>query len=262
MFDFLGLGKKKKEEGTETTAPKPAITLGGPAPAATSPGGTVAIAPPAQAGQLLTSEGREVTAVVEDLEKEVERLKDSLNVVKESIKSVNTKLEEVEKTLGQLASIYEIVMNQLNPFLDEDERALPVRPTKTAKPEPKEEPPAKLPERKAPPAPQPKGEALLETVPEEVVLPKVDITNPKVIETIIDWVQFLVEKVGHSGIEELLQYYVDIRWISEEVKEILKRYADGIRVDIEPDVTTVQLDPEDHAKSLEYILTIKDLMSR
>ncbi len=155
-------------------------------------------------------------------------------------------------------------MNQLNPFLDEDEKALPVRPPKVSKQEVKQEEAPQKPVEKATVSStkQPNQEALLETVPEEVVLPKVDITNPKVIETLIDWVQFLVEKVGHSGIEELLQYYVDIRWISEEVKDILKRYADGIRVDIEPDVTTVQLDPEDHAKSLEYILTIKDLMSR
>ncbi len=254
MFDFLGIGGKKKEEKVET-APKPAIALapGGTAPAA----GTAPVTP---TGQLLTSEGREVTAVVEDLEKEVERLKDSMNVLKESLKGVNGKLEEVEKTLGQLASIYEIVMNQLNPFLDEDEKALPVRGPKVVKETP-EKPKEEAVKEQARPTPPPK-EAILEEVPSEVVLPHVDITNPKVIESIIDWVRFMVEKVGHSGIEELLQYYVDIRWISEDVKEILKRYADGIRVDIEPDVATVQLDPEDHAKSLEYILTIKDLMNR
>ncbi len=243
MFDFLKLGggKKKEEEG----APKPAITIGPPAAPAT----------PQTPATLTTSEGREITAVVEDLEKEVDRLKDSLNVVKESIKGVNSKLEEVEKTLGQLASIYEIVMNQLNPFLDEDEKALPVRGPKVVKETPKEEP-------------KKEEEKVVKVVREEpaevteVVLPYIDQTNPKVIETLIDWTKFLVEKVGHAGMEELLQYYVDIRWISPEVAEIIKRYADGIRVDIEPDLTTIQLDPEDHSKSLEYILTIKDLMSR
>ncbi|NPA86829.1 MAG: hypothetical protein GXO00_02375 [Candidatus Diapherotrites archaeon] len=256
MFDFLGFGKKKEEE-KGGAAPKPAITLASP--------GAVTVTPPQQAGALTTSEGREISAVVEDLEKEVERLKDSLNVVKESLKSLNAKLEEIEKTLGQLASIYEIVMNQLNPFLDEDEKALPVRgprvvkeqePTTTQKNiEKKENTENSI---KVSPA----MESAEQTQRSDVVLPYIDVTNPKVIEVVIDWVKFMVEKVGHSGIEELLRYYVDIRWISEEVAEILKRYADGIRVDIEPEVDVVQLDPEDHAKSLEYILTIKELMSR
>ena len=253
MFDFLGLGGKKKEEKGDATAPKPAIALTPAAAVTQNPAS-------AQGGQLLTSEGREVTAVVEDLEKEVERLKDSMNVMKESIKGVNSKLEEIEKTLGQLASIYEIVMNQLNPFLDEDEKALPVK-VRTQK---KEEPVAQPVKKEEPKREEAKVVQVQPSIEEgeEVVLPEIDITNPKVIENVIDWVKFMVEKVGHNGIDELLQYYVDIRWISEDVKEILRRYADGIRVDIEPDVTSVQLDPEDHAKSLEYILTIKDLMNR
>ncbi len=252
MFDFLKLGGGGKKKEEQAAAPKPAITLGaGPAPT----GAPAVGVPPQPTGQLVTSEGREVTAVVEDLQKEVERLKDSLNVVKESVKGVNNKLEEIEKTLGQLASIYEIVMNQLNPFLDEDEKALPVKKPRV-KAEPSEEPT----ERPVQPVPV---QATPEASPsQDVVLPYVDLTNPKVIEVLIDWAKFMVEKVGHAGIEELLQYYVDIRWISEDVKEIVKRYADGIRVDIEPDVAVVQLDPEDHSKSLEYILSIKDLMSR
>ena len=251
MFDFLKLGGGGKKETKEDSTPKPAITIGAPAPTAPAP--TTAQA------QLTTSEGREVTAVVEDLEKEVERLKDSMNVVKESIKNVNTKLEDLEKTMGQLASIYEIVMNQLNPFLDEDEKALPVRPPKTERQPAQPTSPAPAPE-------EPKKEIVQppqpERAPEEVVLPQIDLTNPKIIETVIDWARFMVEKVGHQGIDDLLQYYVDIRWISQDVAEIMKKYTEGIRVDIEPDVESIQLDPEDHAKSLEYILTIKDLMNR
>ena len=255
MFDFLKLGGGGKKKEEQATAPKPAITIG-PAPTGAGVQAPAAL-PTGGGGQLLTSEGREVTAVVEDLQKEVERLKDSLNVVKESVKGVNNKLEEIEKTLGQLASIYEIVMNQLNPFLDEDEKVLPMKKPKVSR-EPAETTTLVQKPAQSTTPPQP----AVEKPSQDVVLPYVDLTNPKVIETLIDWAKFLVEKVGHAGIEELLQYYVDIRWISEDVKEIVKRYADGIRVDIEPDVAVVQLDPEDHAKSLEYILSIKDIMSR
>ena len=95
------------------------------------------------------------------------------------------------------------------------------------------------------------------------MLPSVDLTNPKVIQTILDWMQFIVERVGHAGVDDVLQYYVDIHWISQEVAEVLKRYADGIRVEIEPEVEEpVQLDPEDHMKSLDYIMQIKEFQGQ
>ncbi len=231
MFDFL-----KKKETPQTPPPKPAISIG-PAPQQTQP----------------KNEGRDLNIVVEDLEKKVERLEDALNVVKESVKSVNGKLEEMEKTMSQLASIYEIVMNQLNPFLDEEEKALPLRKEKMEErvQEVEEKPVVVEVEKKETKESQ-----------EETVLSYVDLTNPKVIEVLMDWARFMVEKVGHSGIEELLRYYVEIRWISEEVADVLKRYAEGIRVDLEPEMVNVQLDPEEHNRVLEYILSIKDIMSR
>ena len=232
MFENL-FGGGKKEQKQAAGVVKPTMTIA-PAP----------VAPPApQATQ--TTSGKDVATEVEDVKKEVDKLKDSMNALRGSLKTLTEKIEEIEKNLGQLASIYEMITNQMNPFLDEEER--------------------KAVSQQAPAAPQPVQPVLVvqerEETP-EVVLDRVDLTNPKVIQTIMDWMQFLVERVGHEGVQEILKYYVDIRWITEDVAQILLRYAEGIRVENEPVIEPpVQLDPEDHLKSLDYILQIKELMA-
>ncbi len=220
-LNLFGGGKKETAK-----PPKPAMTLA--APTAPAP----------------AKEEKE-SPEVEEIKKEVDRLKDSINALRGSMKSLTEKLEEIEKNIGQLASIYELVTNQLNPFLDEEERKVATPPTPAPTPPPPKEKIIMVEEQQKP----------------SVLLPSIDLTNTKVIQTILDWMQFLVERVGHEGIQDILQYYVDIGWISEDVANILKRYADGIRVENEPEVEPpVQLDPEDHLKSLDYILQIKEAM--
>ncbi|MDN5358562.1 MAG: archaeal flagellar protein FlaD [Candidatus Diapherotrites archaeon] len=89
-----------------------------------------------------------------------------------------------------------------------------------------------------------------------VLLPHVDVGNVRVIETLLDWVQFMLSKVGHEGFDDLVNYYVEIGWISDEVAEILRRYAKGMNVE----GTQAYMLPEDHTKSLDYITRIQEAM--
>ncbi len=228
MFEKLFGGKSEK--GGQQQAVKPTMAL--------NPG---LLAPPTPTTPQ-TASGKDVSTEIEDVKKEVDKLKDSMNALRGSLKTITEKMEELEKNIGQLASIYEMITNQMNPFLDEEERRA-------------------VQKEQAPQAPAP----IIATPPmeekPEVLLDKMDLTNPKVIQTIMDWMQFLVERVGHEGVQEVLKYYVDVKWITEEVAQVLLRYAEGIRVENEPVIEPpVQLDPEDHLKSLDYILQIKDLM--
>ncbi len=232
MFENLFGGGKKPQTNAPAIKPaiQPAVGMGAPA-----------IAPQSPTGQ--TAGGKDAAVVVEDLQKEVEKLKDSVNAIRGTLKSITEKMDALEQNMSQLASVYELLTNQTNPFLDEDEK-------KAIAPKPKVETTAAPLPTTTPPQSQ----------EEDVVLLTIDQTNPKVIQTVIDWMEFMVERVGHQGIPAVLQYYTDIHWISEDVAEILKRYADGIRVENEPAVEeNPQLDPEDHMKSLDYILQIKDL---
>ena len=89
-----------------------------------------------------------------------------------------------------------------------------------------------------------------------VLLPSVDVGNIRVIEVLLDWVHFLLSKVGREGFDDVVQYYVDIGWISEEVGELLKKYASGMHVEGGDGIML----PEDHAKSLDYITRIREAM--
>ncbi len=242
MFENL-LGGGAKKQNAPATANKPAIQPMAPiAPAA------AANAPQMQmTGGATTAGGKDISVEVEDLRKDVDKLKDSVNAIRGTLKSLTEKMDSIENNLAQLASVYELLTNQMNPFLDEDEK-------KVVQPKPKKV------EQPVPAVPQ---LAPAEEKQEDVVLPELDLTNPKVIQTILDWMQFVVERVGHEGVQDVLQYYVDVKWISEEVAEVLQRYADGIKVEVEPEIEKpVQLDPEDHMKSLDYIMQIKEFQEK
>ena len=91
---------------------------------------------------------------------------------------------------------------------------------------------------------------------ENVLLREIDVSNPRVIEIVMDWVGFMLSKVGDEELPTLLEYYRSIGWISKKVKELLLKYAQGLRVE----EVKGFMDPEDHIKSLEYINRIREAM--
>ena len=76
--------------------------------------------------------------------------------------------------------------------------------------------------------------------------------HPEGIIVLMRWLQYLVETCGHNGLPEILDYYVDIEWITEDVRLDLMKYARGIT---EPDTKTKQntLTTKDHIQTLLYL---------
>lgn len=72
---------------------------------------------------------------------------------------------------------------------------------------------------------------------------------------LLNWIEFLLEKVGRNNLSEVLEYYIDIGWISEEVCEKMIAYANGIDYYVER--PTWKLLPDDHTKSLMFIEQLK-----
>ncbi len=102
-------------------------------------------------------------------------------------------------------------------------------------------------EEEAPPAPPSVPSApsrqrvLLADVPEEAVSNAV----------MLKWVEFLLETVGHQNLPEVLDYYVDIGWISERVTMKLLAYASGM---VAPRGRAKEkLSTKDHLRSLLFI---------
>ena len=75
--------------------------------------------------------------------------------------------------------------------------------------------------------------------------------DPMSVVVLLNWIEFLMERVGRNNLMDALDYYVDIGWISEDVRSKIMAYARGIDYYVEK--PTWRLLPEDHTKSLLFI---------
>ncbi|WP_406671060.1 FlaD/FlaE family flagellar protein [Methanolobus sp. ZRKC4] len=75
--------------------------------------------------------------------------------------------------------------------------------------------------------------------------------DPTSVVVLLNWIEFLMERVGRNNLMDALDYYVDIGWISEDVRAEVMAYARGIDYYVEK--PTWRLLPEDHTKSLLFV---------
>ncbi len=83
--------------------------------------------------------------------------------------------------------------------------------------------------------------------------------DAKSIMILLKWIEFMIERVGYDGLEDLLNYYVDINWISDNVLFTILRYAKGIRLyhqnsDWRP---VGYMNVQDHITSLLFIEALR-----
>ncbi|ASA77770.1 FlaD/FlaE family flagellar protein [Thermococcus sp. 5-4] len=91
----------------------------------------------------------------------------------------------------------------------------------------------------------PRTKARLEHIPNDMVSTMMALK----------WLGFLIDRVGMQNLEDVLEFYYQIGWISEDVLNTLLRYAEGIRPhhrepDWRPDE---KLTIQDHLVSLLFI---------
>jgi flagellar protein FlaD len=83
-------------------------------------------------------------------------------------------------------------------------------------------------------------------------------SDPENIVVIMKWLQYLVEKVGKNNLPDVLGYYVDIGWISDDVRLDLISYSKGIIEEPSQKGThTTHLPTRDHLQSLLFIQKLK-----
>jgi len=86
-------------------------------------------------------------------------------------------------------------------------------------------------------------------------------TDPENIIILMKWLQHLIDKCGHMNLSKILDYYVDIDWISPDVKISLIDYSHGI-TDEKDKVDTIKkeisdLPSKDHIQSYIFIQKLK-----
>jgi archaellum component FlaD/FlaE len=87
--------------------------------------------------------------------------------------------------------------------------------------------------------------------------------NPESVIILMKWLQYLIDKCGRPNLTNILDYYVDIGWISQEAKMNLIDYSQGITdKEKKEDATKKQitdLPSKDHIQSLVYIQKLKGM---
>ncbi len=91
----------------------------------------------------------------------------------------------------------------------------------------------------------------LEAIPED----------PESVIVIMKWLQFLVDKCGRDNLPEVLDYYVDIGWITDDAKINLLDYSNGIteekKIDEKKTGNVPELPSQDHIQSFMFIQKLK-----
>ena len=83
--------------------------------------------------------------------------------------------------------------------------------------------------------------------------------DPESIVVSMKWLQYLVDKLGKINLPDILGYYVDINWITDDVRLDLMEYSKGItsaRSD-ENAKKVSNLSTKEHIQSLLYIQKLK-----
>jgi flagellar protein FlaD len=85
--------------------------------------------------------------------------------------------------------------------------------------------------------------------------------DPESIVVLMKWLQFLIDKCGRIRLSDVLDYYVDIGWISDEAKIGLLDYSQGITEEAKRGDTArknvSELPSKDHIQSLLFIQKLK-----
>ena len=97
----------------------------------------------------------------------------------------------------------------------------------------------------------------------EEMQPLEEVPNdPESIVVLMKWLQYLVDKTGKNNLPDVLGYYVDIDWISDDVRLDLIKYSKGIiDENIKEGVNkeSVNLSTKDHIQSLLFIQKLKGI---
>jgi len=85
-------------------------------------------------------------------------------------------------------------------------------------------------------------------------------SDPENVIVLMKWMQYLIDRCGRENLSRVLDYYVDIGWISEDVKINLLDYSQGIsdeNVNNMEKRDVADLPSRDHIQSFLFIQKLK-----
>ncbi len=96
-------------------------------------------------------------------------------------------------------------------------------------------------------------------ISEDELKPLKELTNdPESIVVSMKWLQYLVDNVGKVNLPDILGYYVDINWITDDVRLDLIEYSKGITTKSDDSTKKISnMSTRDHIQSLLFIQKLK-----
>lgn len=152
----------------------------------------------------------EVENKITSLEEKLAQLDTTLETVKKLDEETEEKINRIEKSLEEMLHLYELVTNEMNPFVDVPQKnggnggeiKLEAPVVKEAEPN--------------------------ETGQKELHLIKIN-NEPRSLMLVLKWLEFLLKKAGYVGMIKSLLYYEELGWISESVRSRLIKLAEDIK---------------------------------
>lgn len=202
----------------------------------------------------------EAASRMQDFESKMEAFADAMVMMHESIEQLNSKTDElftrtdsINQNLLDLAETTSTITTRLE---DLENRPVPASgSSKVVASKSEEKVQAKNSIQEPEEAEETGVEAENAPVEKKASLPLVRLefikADPTSVVVLLNWIEFLMERVGRNNLMDALDYYVDIGWISEDVMSEIMAYARGIDYYVEK--PTWRLLPEDHTKSLLFI---------
>jgi archaellum component FlaD/FlaE len=188
--------------------------------------------------QNYTSEIKNITNSIEGLAKSVRELENKVSEISSNISNIGSTVEShqneinsIKNSLEKVFSIYEMLIKNYNPFVEEEKKETNVQVI---------------------------NENNIENQENNILpLSKLD-DNPTVSSIIIGWLAYLVKKSNIEEVDDALDYYESINWITEKVKIKLKEYLNGLK-SVEGE--NKKLLPMDHIVSLYIISKLAQISS-
>jgi len=190
--------------------------------------------------QNYTSEIKNIINSIEGLAKSVRELENKVSEISSNISNINSIVEShqneinsIKNNLEKVFSIYEMLIKNYNPFVEEE----------------KKEEVSNV---------QVINEKKIENSENNILpLSKLD-DNPTTSSIVIGWLAYLVKKSNIEEVDNALDYYESINWITEKVKIKLKEYLNGLK-SVEGE--NKKLLPMDHIVSLYIISKLAQINS-
>lgn len=225
----------------------------------------------------------EVVTDIKNVENTLNTIGHRVDDLEEAKKLNDEKIQSVDSNMNKFLSLYELINNQYNPFIDQDaptqKKQMVLSSGETQNDEHdfssdensalSSEDVAKKFENIDKEKPKMSfdhevGETLLsldtldieEAASDAVPLTKLK-NNTNSLVTILSWLEYLVKKVGINETRNTLRYYTEtLRWINPEVFFDLDKYLRGMK-DKEPE-TQENLKVKDHIVSLYFISKLNE----